>query len=426
VSAPSVSYTKIFVIGCGFFALMLVWTFYNAYMPLILGDFIESAAIRGGIMGLDNLLAVLLIPVIGAWSDRIHTRIGNRLPFLVVGMPVAALFFILIPYGAMVTLWVLLVVDIIFLFAMTIYRAPVIALMPDHTPPEKRSSANGIINFMGGIGAIIALFGLSALYGIDRTYPFIAAGLLLLLSFLLLYITVDRNPPYAEVAGDELSGLQESGSSFWKSLARLKKPEFRGHLFILTAIFIYFIGYSGVEAQFTIYAVEFLGMDESSAGFTLGFFSLSFVLFAIPAGLIGNRWGKAPVMLIGLVMLPLVFIAIPSAPMLSQAIPGIDATLLLQMLLLLGGVFWAFINVQAYPLVADLGGKKRIGYFTGLYYLFSMASSIIAPGFLGLLMDVFTHPALFYGAALSFIVAFFLLRRGSQIIKWQKSSAGTA
>ncbi|WP_147803317.1 MFS transporter [Alkalicoccus halolimnae] len=415
------SYKKIFVIGCGFFALMLVWTFYNAYMPLILGDFIESAAIRGGIMGLDNLLAVLLIPVIGAWSDRLRTRIGNRLPFLVVGMPVAALFFILIPYGAMVTLWVLLVVDIIFLFAMTIYRAPVIALMPDHTPPEKRSSANGIINFMGGVGAIIALFGLSALYGIDRTYPFIAAGLLLLLSFLLLYITVDRNPPYAEPAGNDLSGIQESSPSFWKSLAKLKEQEFRGHLFILTAIFIYFIGYSGVEAQFTIYAVEYLGMEESNAGFTLGFFSLSFVLFAIPAGLIGNRWGKAPVMLIGLVMLPLVFIVIPSAPALSQIIPGINATLLLQILLLLGGVFWAFINVQAYPLVADLGGKKKIGYFTGLYYLFSMASSIIAPGFLGLLMDVFTHPFLFYGAALSFIIAFFLLRKGSQIIKRRKN-----
>ncbi|MFN7249695.1 MAG: MFS transporter [Anaerobacillus sp.] len=409
------SYSKIFVIGSGFFALMLVWTFYNAYMPLILGEYIESRAIRGAIMGLDNLLAVLLIPVIGAWSDRLDTKIGNRLPFLVIGMPIAALFFILIPYGATVTLWVLLVVDIVFLFAMTIYRAPVIALMPDHTPSEKRSTANGIINFMGGIGAIVALFGLSTLYGIDRTYPFIVAGLLLLLAFMLLYFTVDRHPPYVGRTDDELEETQ-AAKSFFHGLRLLKKPEFRGHLFILIAIFLYFIGYTGIEALFTVYAVEYLQMEESAAGFTLGFFSLAFVLFAIPAGLLGSKRGKAPMMLLGLILLPMIFISIPFLPLLDNLFPSMNEVLLLQIILFIGGIAWAFINVQAYPLVADLGGKSKIGFFTGLYYLFSMASAIIAPGLLGLLMDLFTHPALFFGAAASFVIAFLFLRKGSQII----------
>src|SRR5690554_3224466 len=399
------SYRKIFVIGGGFFALTLIWTFYNAYMPLILGDFIESRAIRGAIMGLDNLLAVILIPIIGAWSDKIDTRLGNRLPFLLVGMPTAAIFFILIPYGAAITLWVLIVVDIVFLFAMTIYRAPVISLMPDHTPPEKRSTANGIINFMGGVGAIIALFGLSTLYGIDRAYPFLVAGLLLLLTFILLYFTVDRNPPYAGVDQDELDEVQAS-KSLLAGFAKLKEAKFRGHLYILTAIFIYFIGYTGIEAQFTVYAVEHLNMDDSAAGLTLGFFSLSFVLFAIPAGLLGSKWGKAPIMLIGLILLPIIFIIIPFVP----AING--SFLLLQIVLFLGGIAWSFINVQAYPLVSDLGGKNKIGYFTGLYYLFSMAAAIVAPSFLGLLMDVIHPTALFYGAAVTFLIAFYFLRKG--------------
>ncbi|UJW56163.1 MFS transporter [Bacillus sp. A116_S68] len=408
-----ISYGKIAVIGCGFFALTLIWTFYNAYMPLILGDFIESRAIRGGIMGLDNVLAVLLIPIIGAWSDRVKTPLGNRLPFLIVGMPLAALFFMLIPYSAKSTLWLLLMVDILFLLAMTIYRAPVIALMPDHTPPEKRSSANGIINVMGGIGAIIALFGLSQLYRLNNTYPFLVAGGLLLLSFMLLYLIVDRKPPYAETSSDDMAGLKKDGS-YIHGLKTLFVPSFRGELFILLAIFFYFIGYAGVEAQFTVYAVEYLGMAESTAGVTLGFFSLSFVLFAIPAGLIGNKWGKTPAMLIGLVGLPLIFICIPLIPFITSIWPMTD-TVLLQILLLTGGLFWAFINVQAYPLVADLGGTKKIGYFTGLYYLFSMASSIVAPGFLGLLMDIFSHPALFYGAAVSFIIAFGFLKAGSYL-----------
>lgn len=409
------SFRKIFVIGSGFLALSLVWSFYNAYMPLILGEFIDSRAIRGLIMGLDNFLAVLLIPIIGAWSDRIDTRIGNRLPFIAVGMPLAALFFILIPFASAITFWLLLVVDIIFLFAMTLYRAPVIALMPDHTPPEKRSPANGIINLMGGIGALIALFGLSTLYGIDRTYPFIIAGLLLLGTFLLLFFTVDRRPPYAEntnTLGDEGYPVR----SLFEGFRVLKKKEFRGHLFVLISIFLYFIGFTGVESQFTVYAVEHLKMKESTAGFTLGFFSLSFVIFAVPAGILGSKWGKAPSMLVGLLAQPIIFISIPLLPLLHSAFPVINQVLLLQIVLFIGGIAWAFINVQAYPLVADLGGKSRIGFFTGLYYFFSMASAIVAPGILGLLMDLFTHSALFYGSAFTFIGAYYFLRRGHRMI----------
>ena len=366
-------------------------------------------------MGLDNLLAVLLIPVIGAWSDKVDSRMGNRLPFIVIGMPIAALFYILIPYGAATAFWMLIMVDIIFLLAMTIFRAPVIALMPDHTPTNKRSTANGVINFMGGIGSIIALFGLSTLYGIDRTYPFLVAGCSLLLTFILLFFTVDRHPPYAGNAKDELDEVKASHSLF-KGFSQLVQFEFRGQLFILIAISLYFIGYTGVEALFTVYAVEHLHMEESAAGFTLGFFSLSFVLFAIPAGLLGSKWGKVPLMLIGLICQPIIFISIPFLPFIHSLFPTINQVVLLQAILFIGGFTWALVNVQAYPLVADLGGKDKIGFFTGLYYLFSMASAIIAPSIMGLLMDLFSHPALFYGAALSFVIAYYFLRKGSRMV----------
>ena len=46
---------------------------------------------------------------------------------------------------------------IITLLAMDMFRTPVIALMPDLTPPSHRSPANGIINLMGGVGGVLAL-----------------------------------------------------------------------------------------------------------------------------------------------------------------------------------------------------------------------------------------------------------------------------
>src|SRR5690625_69791 len=245
------SYGKILAIGSGFLALTLVWTIYNTYMPLILGEFIESRAIRGGIMGLDNLMAVILIPVIGAWSDRLKTPLGGRLPFIIVGMPLAALFFILLPFVSQTTLIFLLIIDIIFLLAMTIYRAPVIALMPDHTPEKKRSTANGVINFMGGVGALLALFALAPLYDIAISYPFVIAGIILFVAFIVLYIVVDRQPKYVAASeSDESVALK----AFRQDVGKLFKKQFRGHFFILIAIFLYFLGYSGLEAQFSVYA----------------------------------------------------------------------------------------------------------------------------------------------------------------------------
>ncbi|ONK21070.1 MFS transporter [Bacillus sp. VT-16-64] len=400
---PTFIYTSI---GSGFFALTLVWTVYNAYMPIILGDFIESRAIRGSIMGLDNLLAVLLIPIIGAWSDRLKTPLGGRLPFLLVGMPLAALFFIILPFSSQTTLLILLIVDIIFLLAMTIFRAPVIALMPDHTPKDDRSKANGYINFMGGIGALIALFILAPLYDQSIYYPFSIGGILLFLAAVLLFFVVERNPKYAAVHQEEneevkaLQALKESAS-------KLFHTDFRGHLFILLAIFLYFIGYSGLEAQFTVYATEHLQASPGDAGLTLGFFSLSFVVFAIPAGIIGTRLGKGKTMLLGLVFLPIVFFIMP----------WLSSMFVLKIILFIGGIAWAFINVQAYPLVADLGGLTKIGFFTGMYYLFSMSASVIAPATLGLTMDLFGHPALFYTAALTFVIAYLLLQTGIKQVK---------
>src|SRR5690625_2888813 len=107
----------------------------------------------------------------GAWSDRLKTPLGGTLHFIVIGMPIAAIFFILLPYMSQTTLIFLLIIDVIFLLAMTVYRAPVIALMPDHTPVEKRSAANGVINFMGGVGALLALFALAPLYDVAFSYP---------------------------------------------------------------------------------------------------------------------------------------------------------------------------------------------------------------------------------------------------------------
>ncbi|GGH78130.1 MFS family permease [Pullulanibacillus pueri] len=405
-------YSKTFGIGLGFFALSLVWAIYNTFMPLILGDFIESNGIRGAIMGLDNLIAVILIPIIGTWSDRITTRYGQRLPFLAVGMPIAALSFILLPFGT-VSLARLLAIDVIFLIAMTIYRAPVISLMPDHTHPEHRSSANGIINFMGAIGSILALFVIGKLFDLNPHFPFIISGIILLFSFFLLFFIIDRKPAFASKATDHQEAM--GFSSLFKSYTLLGKPEHQGALYIFIAIFFYFIGYSGVESQFSIYATEYLHITGGEASLTLGFFSLSLVVSAIPAGFIGSKFGKVRTMLTGLILLAVLFLLL---------IP-FQSLLVIRITLLIAGFAWSLVSVPAYPLAADLGGLTKIGFFTGLYYFFSMASAVIGPPLLGFIMDLFGYPALFIAAPISLVIALYFLTFGNKKLKLARKTSPT-
>ncbi len=364
-------------------------------MPLLLGEFIESRGLRGAIMGLDNALALLLIPVIGTWSDRVNTPLGSRLPFIVVALPLAAVFLALLPVAG-TTLSLLIAADIVFLLAMTVLRAPIISLMPDHVAPPRRSAANGLINLMGGIGGLMAFFVLAPLWDLNQIYPFLLGGAILLLVLPILVLAVDRRPPFAEpVTAQEATPL----GSLLSGVRSLLEPQHRRALALLSAIALYTIGFAAVEAQFTVYATESLGITGGTAGLLLGVFSLAFVIAAVPAGYVGSRLGKSRAMQLGLLGMPL---GLLGAAFSASVVPlGIS--------LAFAGFGWALINVQAYPWVADLGGTERIGFFTGLYYLFTMSASVVAPTFAGTLMDLFGDVSLFALVIGALLTGFLLL-----------------
>ena len=91
-------YKKTFIIGLGFFTTGITWSLFNAYVPIFLGYFGIPFVLIGFIMTLDNISAITLQPYIGAKSDKTWSeRFGRRIPYLLVGIPLAAFFFALIP-----------------------------------------------------------------------------------------------------------------------------------------------------------------------------------------------------------------------------------------------------------------------------------------------------------------------------------------
>lgn len=383
MSTSRLNYGKTFLLGIGFFGVSVVWGVYNAFVPIFLADKFElSPVIIAFFMTLDNIAALFIQPPVGAWSDRLRSPLGRRIPFIIIGAPITAVAFGLIPLAALLPLFVACTSTL--LLSAALWRTPLVALMPDITPSEFRSQANGIINFMGGIGVIVALQTGGILYNMSPNFPFWLGSALVIVSALIVYLFIEEPKEYVET---------EKHPSMFESLRELFDAEEKSGLRILLSIFFWFIGYSAVESFFTLYAKNHLGLEVGDGATLLSVLPLSFVLFAIPSGFLGAKIGRRITIATGLVTISLMFILLfitPAEALLTSIAPlplvgiplvegGARMLTLAGVFLIVCGISWACININSLPMVVDLTGTARAGTFTGLYYLFSTLSAIVGP-----------------------------------------------
>ncbi len=386
-----ISTLRLIGLGSGSFGLAATWALYNTFMPLLLAPFVSSAGLRGTIMALDNVIAVLMLPLVGAWSDRVKGPLGKRLPFLLVGMPLAGLLFAALPL-ADTTLFLLLAVDVVFLLTITLFRAPLVALMPDHVPPGDRGSANGVITLMAAAGGAVGLLLLAPLFDVAQWIPFAGAGAIVVAALGFVLVAADRNPPY--VAAGTVTEEAPALVGLFRDVRQLVVEERGGAGVLLLAVFAVFFGYSALEAQFSTFATQTLGISAGMAGPTIAATMLAYVVMAVPAGLIARRIGSANTMRAGALLLAGAAVAATLVSDVSSA----------RVVLAVGGAAWALVQVPAYPLVVNQGGPARTGFYTGMYYLFGSAASVAGPPIVGAMMDVFGNRALFYSLAVAMVV----------------------
>jgi len=374
---------KTFLLGLGFFGVSVIWSVYNAFVPIFLADrFLMAAGFIGFFMTLDNIAAMFIQPAVGAWSDRLRTRIGRRMPFILVGAPIGAAAFILLPISQ--SLFVFFLASTLLLLSMAIWRTPIVALMPDITPSKYRSQANGIINFMGGIGAIIAFLGGAALYEKNPNYPFWLGAGLVALSAILVLIFI-KEPKEYTVSSEKTPGFKDS-------IQMILQDKDKSAVRILLAIFFWFVAYNGIEAFFTLYGINHLGISESDAARLLGQLSLLFVLFSLPAGYIGAAVGRRKTIMAGILLMAvcitlMFFLPIDTLNILITKLPVLGKIPVIGIILMAAGIGWASINVNSLPMVVDMTEPERVGTYTGLYYLFSTFAAILGPIVYGLIIQ---------------------------------------
>lgn len=389
---------RTFLIGLGMCAVSLSWSVYNSYVPILLDEFVPNATLLGLVMAIDNIFAVLVQPVFGILSDRVRSPLGKRMPFIVIGAPLAAIMFALVPYSTSLAGLMLTVIS--FNFLMASWRAPIISLMPDVTPSPLRSKANGIINTCSGVGAVIAFLVGGILYNIGgMPLPFLVASLVMAACVGLLAATVRENKIRAELGIEDVAAKTEPGKK--REKLRLPAAEMRSLVLIILAIFFCFFGFNAVETYFTLYATNrFAGFSPGDATILMTLFPLSFMIAAIPMGILATKIGRKRTMQIGILVDIVVFAAVYFT----------TNVIVVGALFVVGGIFWGGIMVNALPMVVEWGGTSRMGLFTSIYYFFTDPASIISPIAFGALYDFTGNYAnIFPYCCAAFAIAFVCL-----------------
>ena len=152
------NYKRTILIGFAFMSILAFWQFYDQVIPYILENVFGLKTFEANaIMSIDNVLAIFMLPLFGAISDKTNTRLGKRTPYILAGTLGAVVLMVAMGiFNEQKNFWGFFISLLLILIVMATYRTPAVAYMPDVTEKPLRSKANAIINLVGYIGAIFA------------------------------------------------------------------------------------------------------------------------------------------------------------------------------------------------------------------------------------------------------------------------------
>lgn len=412
------NYKRTFFIGLAFLSICAFWQMYDNIIPLMLQNtFGLGETVTGVLMAMDNVLALVLLPVFGSLSDKVDTPLGKRTPFILGGTVLAVIFMMLLPIAdKRQSLGLFVVALFATLLSMGLYRSPAVALMPDLTPNHLRSRANAVINLMGAVGGVYALIMIKLLVGKgdrpDYAPLFASIAALMAVAVGVLLITVRENKLRKEIEAMESVGdgtiaetpgensaqaevgedtgkvrtvqTQNGDNSGQKTV--LPREVKRSMMFLLVSIFFWFTAYNAVTTAFSRYTRVVWKMEGGSFANCLMVATVAAILSYIPIGSISAKFGRKKTIMGGVVLMAACYLA---AVFVGAYHPLVNIAFALI------GVGWAAINVNSYPMIVAMSQGSDIGKFTGTYYTFSMAAQIFTPIFSGFLLENVSYRTLF-------------------------------
>jgi len=363
--------TSSLLLGGGSFVIGAVSPLYDSYVPQLLQRHLTSSLWTGAAMGIDNVLALVLVPVVGALSDSTNTRLGRRVPFLLTALPLTALTLAALPFAEKFGLAALLLAMIVLDVALAVWRAPFSALLAELVPSIHRSKTEGILGVAMCLGAMVVLITARNLGPRNSELPFILAGGLVGVVW-LVYSASLREPPHARDEGPPITRVQPLRSlrdAFTAGGGRA--PRF------FAACLLFQMAFQSFSSWFTLHGSE--RFHTTVADVSLGFIAvaISTLIGSIPAGWLGARYGRRRMSLVGVAGMAL-------ACALLHFVPNLKAA---AAVLFLFGLSWSIPVANLVPMALELGTAARAGSLAGAFLLVSSIAGVLGPSLVGLWFD---------------------------------------
>lgn len=279
----------LFVLGLPALGIALAYTLVTTYVPVLINE-LSGPTVTGILIGGEGLFALVVPVFVGGLSDQLRTRIGGRMPLVLVGCVLAVLALIAMPLSADSLAWMALALGMFFLGYFT-YYAPYYALYPDLVPDEVRGRSQGFQSTLRSAGLLVALGGGGFLLSLGRPWPFLVGA---------VAVVIVTAGVYAGVRPALGRGEGRSGQSggFRSSMALVRTDARIRRWFVANACWEGAI--AALRTFIVLYFTVGLGFSLTKASGALALVGIAAILAAPVAGKLADNHGHRRVMQLAL------------------------------------------------------------------------------------------------------------------------------
>ncbi|GGP79354.1 MFS transporter [Saccharothrix coeruleofusca] len=393
-----------FFVALAVFAQESTWNFYEAQVPPLLAQHVANAALIGLMMGMDNALGVFIQPWMGNRSDNTRTRWGRRIPYLAVGMPLAAVLFATIPLAS--SLPALVVLMFSYALVANSFKPIGEALLPDFIRPARRSRANAAVKIASSLTVIVSALISVLLVDSHPELAFSVPSALMLVAAAVLVLRVrdSTSPAYQAAVAEERQAPPgaRSGTRLREVVLDILRDRDRSRLLVILAVLLFGGAWAASRSLMTNYGMEVLGLSRGSAGGLTLPSGVAFLLAAYPLALLSERLGRLRVMAAGMALLVVALTAATAVQTAAVTVAALCVTAV-------GGA--AFVINGAVVLWNLAPSSKVLGAYTGLYTVGWATGGSLGPAAVGAMVDLNGWRFMLVDAALLAVLAIVVVLR---------------
>ena len=385
---------SVFWLGLSFMWGSLNIQLLPAVVPDLVGEHMQGTAI-GSIVFVGLLIAIVIQPIAGAFSDRARFRMGRRRPFMVAGVLLTIPFLITIGLAPMY--WLLVVAVVGLQIGANIAHGPYQGVIPDQVHPDRRGQASGFFGLANLLGTLLGAGVASVFLASGQVFlALVTIIVVLLLASAASWIFISEGPapppdPFTNIRGElrrRIGELRAQSSFVWLMLSRL----------------LFFMGLQAMDNFLQLFLGKGIGEESPEIKTTavLGSVLVLAMITSVPAGRAADHFGRLRLVAVA------AFLGVVAAVMLVFEQSFIQALVSGSVL----GIGLGFFTAADWAAAIDLLPDERApGLYMGLTNVATAGGDAIATLSAGIVLDVFNQiqPGLGYRAVFIMMGVYFAL-----------------